>query len=154
MDPMTEENEYKVYSTQENGSGAAAFVEGACVKAQVVFQATLHDGKDPNRPIGFITSTGGAVVGDKRINDDDIVVTNFPTPRWRNRIVVSTLSFSPYSAESADTTWRILARVETTLGTLHIKIPTFNAKIQTLIASCQRQHELETRRNGRRDAPR
>jgi hypothetical protein len=41
MDPMTEENEYKVYSTQENGSGAAAFVEGACVKAQVVFQATL-----------------------------------------------------------------------------------------------------------------
>jgi hypothetical protein len=153
LNPMTEENEYKVFSTQPNGSGAVASIEGACLKGQVIFQATLHDANDPTRPLGFITSAGGAVVGNKRINDDPVVATTFPTVKWRNRIVVSTLSFSHDSAESADATWRTLAEVETSQGPLYIKIPMFNAKIQTLIANCQRQYELEKRRNGRRDAP-
>jgi peptidoglycan hydrolase-like protein with peptidoglycan-binding domain len=153
MNPMTEENEYTVFSTQPNGSGAIASIEGACLKGRVIFQATLQDANDPQRPLGFITSAGGAVVVNKRINDDPVFATTFPTVRWRNRIEVSTLSFSHDSAESADTTWRTLAEVETSQGTLHIKIPMFNAKVQTLIKSCQRQNELEKRRNGRRDAP-
>ena len=153
MNPMTEENEYTVYSTQPNGSGAAAIIKGVCLKDQVVFHATLQDANDPTRPLGFITAAGGAVVGNKRINDDPVFATTFPTVEWRNRIVVSTLSFTHDSAESADTTWRALAEIETSQGTVYIKIPMFNAKIQTLITSCQRHYELEKRRNGRRDAP-
>ena len=153
MNPMTEENEYTVYSTQRNERGAVASVEGVCVKDQVIFHATLLDAKDPKQPLGFLTSAGGAVVGNKRINDDPIFATTFPAGKWRNRVVVSTLSFSRDGAESADTTWRTLAEVETSQGTLYIKIPMFNAKVQTLIKSCQRQNELEKRRNGRRDAP-
>jgi hypothetical protein len=153
MNPMTEENEYTVYSTQSNGSGAVARIEGVCLKDRVVFQATLLDANDPKQPLGFLTSAGDAVVGNKRINDDPVFATTFPIGNWRNRIVVSTLSFSRDSAESADTTWRTLAGVETSQGTLYIKIPMFNAKIQTLIKSCQRQNELEKRRNGHRDAP-
>src|SRR5262245_51118095 len=153
LNPMTEENEYTVFSTKPNGSGSTASIEGACLKGQVIFQATLQDANDPKQPLGFITSAGGAVVGNKRINDDPVFATTFPTVRWRNRIVVSTLSFGHDSAESADATWRTLAEVETSQGTLYIKIPMFNAKIQTLITSCQRQYELEKRRNGRRDAP-
>jgi hypothetical protein len=153
MNPMTEENEYTVYSTQQNGSGAVASIEGMCLKDRVVFQATLQDANDPKGSLGFLTSAGGAVVGNKRINDDPVFATTFPTVKWRNRIEVSTLSFSRDSAESADTTWRTLAEVETSQGTLYIKIPMFNAKIQTLIKSCQRQNELEKRRNGHRDAP-
>jgi hypothetical protein len=153
LNPMTEEKEYTVSSTQPNGSGAVANIKGACLKDHVVFQATLQDANDPKRPLAFITSTEGAVVGNKRINDDPVFAATFPTVRWRNRIVVSTLSFSQESADSADTTWRALAEVETSQGTVYMKIPMFNAKIQTLITSCQRQHELEKRRNGRRDAP-
>src|SRR5262249_4196464 len=151
--PMTEEIEYTVHSTQPNGGGALASIEGACLKDGVVFQATLLDANDPKRPLGFLTSAGGAVVGNKLINDPPVSATTFPTIRWRNRIEVSTLSFGHDSAESADTTWRTLAEVETSQGTLYIKIPMFNTKIQTLIKSCQRQYELEKRRNGRRDAP-
>src|SRR5262249_21494538 len=153
MNPMTEENEYTVYSTQSNGSGAVASIEGMCLKDRVVFEATLQDANEPNRPLGFLTSAGGAAVGNKRINDDPVFATTFPTVKWRNRVEVSTLSFSHDSTESADTTWRTLAEVETSQGTLYMKIPMFDSKIQTLIKSCQRQSELEKRRNGRRDAP-
>ena len=153
MNPMTEENEYTAHSTQPNGSGAVAFIDGVCVKDRVVFQATLQDANDSNRPLGFPPSAGGAVVGNRRINDDPVFATTFPTGKWRNRIVVSTLSFSHDIVESADTTWRALAEVETSQGTVYIKIPMFNAKIQTLVTNCQRQNELERRRNGRQDAP-
>jgi peptidoglycan hydrolase-like protein with peptidoglycan-binding domain len=153
MNPMTEEIEYKVSSTQPNGKGAVAFIDGVCVKDRVVFQATLQDANDSNRPLGFPPSAEGAVVGNKRINEDRVLPTTFPTGKWRNRITVSTLSFGQNSAESADTTWRALAEVETSQGTLYIKIPMFNEKIQTLITNCQRQYELEKRRNGHRDAP-
>jgi peptidoglycan hydrolase-like protein with peptidoglycan-binding domain len=153
INPMTEENEYTVSSTQPNGSGAAAIIKGVCLKDQVVFHATLQDANDPTRPLGFITAAGGAVIGNKRINDDYVFATTFPTFEWRNRIVVSTLSFTQYSAKSADTTWRAVAEIETSQGTVYIKIPMLNAKIQTLITSCQRHYELEKRRDGRRDAP-
>jgi peptidoglycan hydrolase-like protein with peptidoglycan-binding domain len=153
MNPMTEENEYAVHSKQPNGSGAVAFIDGVCVKDQVVFEATLQDANDSTRPLGFPPSAGGTVVGNKRINDDPVFATTFHTGRWRNRITVSTLSFSHDNAESADTTWRALAEVETSQGTLYIKIPMFNEKIQTLITNCQRQYELQKRRNGRQDAP-
>jgi len=153
INPMTEEIEYTVSSTQPNGKGAVAFVDGVCVKDRVVFEATLQDANDPNRPLGFPPSADGAVSGKKRINEDRVFPTTFPTGKWRNRITVSTLSFTQNSAESAGATWRALAEVETSQGPLYIKIPMFNEKIQTLITNCQRQYELEKRRNGRRDAP-
>jgi hypothetical protein len=153
MNPMTEENDYTVSSAQPNGSGAVASIDGVCRKDQVVFQATLLDANDPKRPLAFLSVAVGAVVGNKRINDNAVFATTFPTGRWRNRIDVSTLSFSHDDAESADTTWRTLAEVETSQGTLYIKIAMFNANIQKLITNCQRQYELERRRSGRQDAP-
>jgi len=118
MNPMTEEKEYTVSSTQPNGSGAVAIIKGACLKNQVVFDATLKDANDPTRPLGIFTSPKGEIIGNKRINDDPVFATTFPTVKWRNRIRVSTLSFSLDGAESADTTWRALAQVETSLGTV------------------------------------
>jgi hypothetical protein len=154
MNIMTEEKEYKVSSTQPNESGGAiASIEGVCQMNRVVFRATLHDANDPKQPLGIITSADGAVVGSKRINDAPVFATTFPAVKWRNQIEVSTLSFSRDGAEPADTTWRTLARVETTQGPLVMQIAMFNPKIQTLIKSCQRQYELEKRRNGRQDAP-
>ena len=99
MNPMTEEIEYTVSSTQSNGSGAVASINGVCGKDRVVFQATLHDANDPKRPLGFVTSAGNAVVGNKRINDDPVFATTFPTGRWRNRILVGTPPFSHDDAE-------------------------------------------------------
>jgi peptidoglycan hydrolase-like protein with peptidoglycan-binding domain len=151
MNPMTEEIEYTASSTQPNGTGAVASIDGVCLKDRVVFQATLLDANDLKQPLGFPTSAGG-VVGNKRINDGAVFATTFPTGGWRNRIVVSTLSFSYDEAESADTTWRTLAEVETSQGTLYIKMAMFNAKIRTLITNCQRRYELEKRQNVRQDA--
>jgi len=65
---------------------------------------------------------------------------------------VSTLSFTYDDPESADTTWRILAEVETSQGTLYINLPIFNSNIQPLITNCQRRYELEKRQNVRQDA--
>ena len=92
-----------------------------------------HHG-DSKIPLGFSKSSAGGIIGNKRINDDSVFATNFPLDKWSNRIVVSRQSFRQDDPESADTTWRVLAEIETSRGTLYIKIPTLDAKIQRLIA--------------------
>ena len=152
--PMTEEIEYTVSSTQMNDTGAAATVEGFCEKDQVPFQATLEDAHDPKTSLGFITSRfDGGIVGKKRINDGSVEPTSFPVEKWRNRITVSSLFFSHDAAEAAETTWRVMAEIETSRGTLYIKIPMFNGNVQKLIANCQHRYELEKQRGGHPDAP-
>ena len=151
--PMTDEQDYALSSSQTNGTGALAAVEGLCSEDQVLFLATLHDANDLKVPLGFATSSAGGIIGKKRINDDFVFATNFPLDKWRNRIVLSRLSFRTDDAESADTTWRVLAEIETSQGTLYIKIPTFDPKIQKLIGACKRQYEIEKRRHGPPNSP-
>jgi hypothetical protein len=152
--PMTEEIEYTTSSIQKNDTGAVATIEGFCKKDQVLFHATLENASDPKVPLGFITSPyGGGIIGNKRVNDGSVLATSFPAEKWRNRITVSSLSFSHDAAEAAETTWRVLAEVETSHGTLYIKIPMFNDKVQKLIANCQHRYEVEKQRGERPDAP-
>jgi peptidoglycan hydrolase-like protein with peptidoglycan-binding domain len=152
--PMTEEIDYSASSMQTNGSGAAASVDGFCRNDQVLFQATLENATDPKLPLGFITSPyGGGIVGKKRLNDGAVMPTEFPAEKWRNRITLSTLAFSHDAAEGAETTWRILAEIETSHGTLYVKIPMFNVSIQKLVSNCQQLYEREKQRGGRPDAP-
>ena len=151
-DPMTDEQNYTVSSTQLNGTGALAAVEGVCLKDQVVFEATLHNADDQKMPLGF-ASGGGGIVGRKRINDNAVFANVFPQDRWQNRIVLSRMSFRNEDAESADTTWRVLAEIETSQGTLYIKVPMFDSKIQKLITACKRRYEVEKRRQALPNAP-
>jgi peptidoglycan hydrolase-like protein with peptidoglycan-binding domain len=142
FNPMTDQTEYSVSSTQKN-SGVLALTEGQCQKNQIVFEATLHDAKDPDTPLGIPGSTPGGIVGNKRINDDTAFATTFLNDKFRNRVILARLSFQDDATEQADTIWRILAEIETAKGTMIIKIPTFDKNNQKLIAACKRQYEIE-----------
>jgi peptidoglycan hydrolase-like protein with peptidoglycan-binding domain len=150
--PMTDEKEYTVSSIQLENSVAAS-VEGKCQKNKVYFEATILDAKDPNTPLGIPGHRSGGIVGNKRINDETAFPATFPTSGFRNRIVMTQLSFENESTESADTTWRILGEIETANGTIIVRVPTFDPKIQKLIAACKKQYEIENRRHGLRDVP-
>ncbi|MGY3489634.1 peptidoglycan hydrolase-like protein with peptidoglycan-binding domain [Bradyrhizobium sp. USDA 4011] len=154
MNPMTEEMEYTVLSRQTNGTGAVASVEGFCDRDHVPFQATLENDREPAASLGFITSRfDNGIVGKKRINDGSVESISFQAEKWRNRITVARLVFDHDGLEAAETTWRVLAEIETSRGTLYIKIPMFNENIQKLIANCQHQYEAEKQRGGHPDAP-
>lgn len=153
IDPMTDEQDYTVSIKQANGTGALAAVDGVCLKGQVIFEATLHNADDLKVPLGFASSSEGGIIGKKRINDGSVFATNFPRDKWQNRIVLSRLSFRNEDAESADVTWRVLAEIETSQGTLYIKVPMFDSKIQKLITTCKQRYEVEKRRQGLPNAP-
>ena len=139
LNPMTDDTEYTVSSRQTNGTGALANVTGFCSKDRVMFEATLHSSED-KVPLSLANSSAGGVVGNKRLNDGKVFATNFPIDKWRNRIILSRQSFEQDDPESADTTWRVLAEIETSGGTLYIKIPMMDEKIQKLVAACKRRH--------------
>ena len=151
--PMTDEQDLVASSAQPNGTGAMAAVEATCSKNEVVFETTLHNVNDPKVPLGFASSNSGGIPGRKRINDDSAFATNFPRDKFQNQIVLSRLSFRNDDVESADTTWRVLAEIETSRGTLYIKIPMFDPNIQRLIGNCKYRYEIEKRRMGSISVP-
>jgi peptidoglycan hydrolase-like protein with peptidoglycan-binding domain len=146
--PMTDDNDYTVRSVQPNGSGAEALIEGTCQKpGRVVFLATLNETGDHSNPLGLPTFQNGAIVGEKRINDEPAFPRAFPNDIFKNRIIVSTLS-SLDPTESIETTWRVLAQVETTRGPVLMRIPMFDDNVQKLLAACKRRGEIANRRTG------
>jgi Putative peptidoglycan binding domain len=151
--PMTDDKDYTVASAQLNGTGAIANVEGTCQKpGRVTFVATLND-IDPASPLGLPDFTPGYIAGMKRINDDPAFSVSFPTQKFRNSILLSTLlSLDP--VESIESTWRVLADVETARGRIVIQIPMFNANVQKLLVACGKQYENAKKRGGLADAPR
>jgi len=151
--PMTDDKDYTVASAQPNGTGAIANVEGTCSKpGRVTFVATLNDATDPNSPLGLPDFAPGYIAGNKRINDDPQFPVRFPAQKFRNSILVSTLlSLDP--AESIETTWRVLASVETARGRMIIQIPMFNTNVQKLLIACGKQYENAKKRGGLADAP-
>jgi hypothetical protein len=130
---MTDDIDYTVTTIQTNGKGAQASIEGTCQKpGRVVFSATLNDSSDRETPLGLPTFENMTIVGNKRINDEPQFATSFQNDKFRNRIVVATLS-SLDPTESIETTWRVLAEVETSLGSMIIQIPLFDVNIQKLV---------------------
>lgn len=127
--PMTDDKDYEVSSTQTNDTGAVALVQGRCVKDEVRFEAVLHDKSDPKVPLGLPDASRGGLVGKKRINDAAAFATSFPLDKFSNRIILTQQSFRQDDPEGADTTWRVLAEIETSQGTLYIKVPTLDPKI-------------------------
>ena len=115
---MTDDIDYTVTTIQPNGKGAQASIEGICQTGRVVFLATLMEA-DRDTPLGLPTFENMTIVGNKRINDDPKFATSFPNDQFRNRIVVATLS-SLDPTESLETTWRVLAEIETSLGSMVI----------------------------------
>jgi peptidoglycan hydrolase-like protein with peptidoglycan-binding domain len=151
--PMTDDMDYTVTTIQPNGKGAQASIEGTCQKpGRVVFLATLMDADHSDVPLGLPTFENMTIVGNKRINDDPKFATSFPNDKFRNRIVVATLS-SLDTTESLETTWRVLAEIETSLGSMVVRIPLFDANVQKLIVACKRQGEAVNRHEGVPDAP-
>jgi hypothetical protein len=152
-DPMTDDKEYTVTSTQPNGKGAVAIVEGKCAKpGRVAFVATLLDASDDKSPLALPDFNVEYIAGMKRINDEPAFPTHFPTQKFRNNIVVSTL-ISLSATESIETTWRVLAEIETGRGRLIVQIPMFNANVQRLLVACGKQFENANNRRGFVDAP-
>jgi peptidoglycan hydrolase-like protein with peptidoglycan-binding domain len=144
--PMTDDKDYEVSSTQTNDTGAVALVQGHCLNDEVRFEAVLHDASDPKVPLGLPGSSLGGLVGKKRINDAAAFANSFPLDRFRNRIVLTQQSFRQDDPEAADTTWRVLAEIETSQGTLYVKVPMLDPKIQKLFAACKRQSVIDQRR--------
>ena len=152
--PMTDDKDYTVASEQANEKGAIAFVEGTCQKpGRVTFVATLQDATDPKRALGLPDFQTGYIAGNKRINDNQLFPASFPTQKFRNNILISTLT-SLAAEKSIETTWRVLAEIETARGPIIIKIPTFDPNIQKLLVACGRQFEDANNRRGLVDAPR
>jgi len=151
--PMTDDKDYTVASAQLNGTGAIANIEGTCQKpGRVTFIANLNDASDLNSPLGLPDFAPGYIAGSKRINDDPLFPIRFPTQKYRNSILVSTLlSLDP--VESIETTWRVLADVETARGRMVIQIPMFNTNVQKLLVACEKQYENAKKRGGLPDAP-
>ncbi len=144
--PTTDDSDYTVTSVQPNGRGAQASIEGTCRKGgRAVFLATLNETDDQKAPLGLPTFQNGAIVGEKRINDEPVVPTAFRIDMFKNRMVVATLSsFDP--AESIETAWRVLAQVETSRGSILVTIPLFDSNIQKLLVACKKRGEVENRR--------
>jgi hypothetical protein len=136
---MTDTTDYKVHSQQSNENGALAEVSGFCEDTGVTFTATLTS-KDPDRPITF-RRVGDGVVGQRRVNDDQATNWAFSAREWSNRFQIVTLSFEHDDPISAETTWRILATFETSMGPIMIRVPTFDESIQRMIVECKRTME-------------
>ena len=152
-DPMTDDKDYTVASTQPNGKGAVATVEGECAKpGRVAFVATLLDASDAKSPLALPDFNNEYIAGMKRINDEPAFPTHFPTQKFRNNVVVATL-ISLSATESIETTWRVLAEIETGRGRLIVQIPMFNPNVQRLLVACGKQFENANNRRGFVDAP-
>jgi hypothetical protein len=142
-----------VTSVQPNGKGAVAFIEGTCQKpGRVTFVATLQDALDTKNALGLPDFENGYITGNKRVNDDQPFPVRFPTQKFRNSILVSMLT-SLGATESIETTWRVLAEIETARGRMLIQIPMFNDNIQKLLVACGKQYENAKSRRGLVDAP-
>ena len=90
---MTDDKDYTVASEQANEKGAIAFVEGTCQKpGRVTFVATLQDATDPKRALGLPDFQTGYIAGNQRINDNQPFPASFPTQKFRNNILISTLT--------------------------------------------------------------
>ena len=151
--PMIDDKDYSVTSVQLNGQGAVANIEGTCRRpGEVTFVATLGEIEDPNSPLGLPDFASGYVAGNKRINDDAVFPIRFQSQKFRNTILLATLT-SQHTADFIETTWRVLAEVETARGRLIMKIPTFDANVQKLLVACGKQYENAKKRAGLLDAP-
>jgi hypothetical protein len=152
--PMTDDNDYTVSSVQRNRKGAVAEIEGTCQKpGEVTFVATLNE-EDTDDPLGLPDFANGYIAGTKRLNDDPPFPTRFQNQKnYRNQIFLARLT-SSHSAESIDTTWRVLAEIETARGRIFIQIPMFNSNVQKLLTACAKQYEKAAKRGGLPDAPR
>jgi hypothetical protein len=106
----------------------------------------------PEQQGGLPDFGDGYIAGNKRINDEPVFPTHFPTQKFRNNVVMSTLT-SLGASESIETTWRVLAGIETAHGRLIIQIPMFNASVQKLLVACGKQFENANNRRGFVDAP-
>jgi len=151
--PMTDDKDYTVTSVQPNGKGAVAFIDGTCQKpGRVSFVATLQDASDFKSSLGLPDFDRGYIAGNKRVNDDAPFPVRFPTQKFRNSILASTLT-SLSATESIETTWRVLAQIESSRGTIIVQILMFNANVQKLLIACGRQYENAINRGGLVDAP-
>jgi hypothetical protein len=150
--PMIDDKDYSVWSVQNNGYGAVAEIEGACKKpGEVTFVAKLA--QTDETALGLPDFEGGYIAGHKRINDDPMFATHFQSSKFRNVILLSSLTTGPEAPEALETTWRVLAEVETSRGRVIMKIPMFESSVQKLIEACGKQYENAINRGRVPDAP-
>jgi len=154
-------------------------VKGSCQSGKAVFSASLYDENDSKLPLALPTFDNMHTGGMQKVNDEPKVAVRFDNDMYRNRIVVTQLvsynrpamlrrtlfkvaslglvqAGSPGlpNEEFIETTWRVLAQIETSKGPVIIRIPTFEPHVQKLLSTCKKQDEANKRRQGYPDAPR
>jgi hypothetical protein len=151
------EDDYVVESIQRNDKGAIAEVTGSCAEGRVEFLAGLHDGADRKSPLALPTlDPARKVVGGlKKVNDEAKADVEFPNDGFRNRVRIDSIGSvnsiergDKLPDESMETSWRVLAQIETSKGPLLIKVPMFESHVQGLVEYCKKQDENIKRRNG------
>jgi hypothetical protein len=155
---MTDAVELIASSDQSNGHGAAAKVTGMCVDGLMTFTALVTD-EDGDPTIPLAGGSRNIVPGLRRVNDDRSEDHNFPMKDFQNQFILGILASSAkFKAKSeafskagfiqkyitintqwinADTSWRVLAQIETSSQSLLLKIPLFDSNVEKLAASCK-----------------
>ena len=141
-----------VVSVQENEQGAVAEVTGSCRGGNVMFSAEIVDRKGkPAIKLPLQVDKAGAVGlhAITRINEEAPAFgplfregtfnnkLNLVTLFRKNPTVAETLvSGSLYAATLLSQTWRVYVQLETSMGSMLIKIPIYDANVQKMIKSC------------------
>lgn len=162
-DEMTGKSDTKVFSHQKNSGGATGEVVGECDESGFSFLVTIVDGNG-RQTIGFPEKRrDGGVVGRFRENDAEVRAAKFESIKGSNRfmlvwipnqkglseikqsfglenealekLLASAGSVAIFRGEK--TLWRLLTEIETSVGPLTIKIPTFDPAIRKALDECK-----------------
>lgn len=148
VDPMTDKPNVTVRSIQKNENGAIAQIDGKCLDNNVIQFTSLFldaDAKPTVTIVGFYSDEYSKIYqGELRLNSEQSDKINFRMGRFRNEIIILNLDNLPIGAtreslfenRSTNSTWRVLAKLETSSGEFLIKIPIFDPAIQQLVSSC------------------
>ena len=140
--PMTDQIDVRVKSIQKNELGVIAEIDGKCLKPGVVEFSALVVDENGKPTLGFPQYTGQAVVGTLRINSDPASQFRFLNEEFHNNFVILVLTGNGTAAQgnwnfqTAESTWRVLAEIQTNQGPVFIKIPLFEKNVRKLVEGC------------------
>ena len=166
IDPMTDKPDYKASSVQKNDEGAVAEIEARCAERGIISFTALVVDQDGKPTISFpnYNPSEHVLIGKRRFNGDDPQAAALVSDQFNNRFSILFLLGQPaqaqpdkgrqgnpveqiqllskalqvgiVGAQKADETWRVLVQIETSRGSLILKIPTFERSIRKLVETC------------------
>ncbi len=136
---MTDRVDVSALSIQQNEDGAVAEVTGYCDGAYVAFSALIVDSQGnptldlpQNLSLDEILGARASIRLNDHAPESKILL---PKGNFRNELVIARLAKSPRGPLSD--TWRIYMQIDTSRGSVLVKIPIFNKAVQEMINSCR-----------------